>query len=1239
MNPLKSLSLSFICALLMLASAFFTYPTDRAHAFGVGLSASGLTLSAGTCNFGVSATNTIVLSSIWLFVERGLNRATPQGRYYQKVVAGVDIVLGVPAIDVNFLQTECGLTNVSITKNEANGVSYSSATNYELEFTGQEGGVWKRWHGRIFASTASTVPQLTMNKVDFVPQAPTVLSIERQGAATLGAGATPAFTVTFSKPVINVGANDFVISGPAPVAVDTVSSNAAGDVWTVEIAGAGLANYSGSLGISINPAATINAVDNGVLLDSTIVPPVNETFTIDSHAPSATILHIASNNPASSLAKAGDQITLSMVFNEPLASAPTVTIGGMAAIVSAGAPGNYTATVTVSLATPEGLQAISISGIVDLLGNSAPVVTATTNSSTVSVDTTPPSVTISTAAVAPVSAPFLVNYSFSEPVNGFSGLGIISLLGSLTTAPLDNGDSQNFTSIITPILNPAISIAAGTVSDAAGNLNTVSNTLTLATNVVLGALSSVTIESDSADLGATKARAGDTIRLRFESSVVLRDMPVVTIAGLPASVIDENGMTEFSASVTIGSGAVAQGAVSISVSGLVDLLGNIISAVTSTTDGSSVSIDNILPTATLSTSLAGPINASNPAPFDITVSLNEPVTGLDDTQIFDVQNATLSNLVSISPLEYRVTVTPDGNGNISIGLLGSTLLDLHLNTNILSNIINIILIDNLAPTVTVTTVSGDLSFPEETLDPFDITVTFSEAVFGFTSGSIAVANASASLNTNAPDPQSIFQFTITPDGSGDVTINIAAGIATDNAGNLNLAAAQLTVTMSDSTAPNVTISSDLGSDTMLDSATPFTLTFTFSEPVTGFSHAGLSLSNMNVGAIVPTNEAAGYASIFTAIATPLSQGHLSVGVNGNAAQDASGNFNAASQTFYATYADHAYVQTRTGAVINNFLNRRVKQIAANEPDLSGRLMESGGLGATEKFSYEAKVREGKISASFEGSINRVLERLPPSFGEEDQKHNIWIRGNFSKSSSASANQDFAILYLGVDYRINDNLIVGAITQFDWAQDHYKTDNISASGHGWMVGPYAVIRLADNLVFDGRIAYGKSQNTVNPLGTYVDQYETERLLARGQMTGHFNLGDWTVTPALSMIYIREEQKAYIDDNAILIAPQTVELGQMTFGPSLSREFYMENGIGLSPQVSLKGIWNFKDTGLKNIDDGSALGTDGDKLSARIDAGLSVNFNPNSRLDFSGFYQGIGQSDYQTYGGAIKLNITF
>lgn len=1242
MNPIHTFLQRILILISIVAGCLYLVPT-RAHAFAVGLSASGPTLTAGTCDFRVSATNTIILSSIWLFVENGSDSASPQGSYYQKVVAGVDIVLGVPAIDVAFLQDECGLTNVTITKNEANGISYSSATNYELEFTGQESGAWKIWHGRIFAAAANQVPQLTMTKTDFVPTAPSVVSIERQGSATLGAGQTPIFTVTFDEPVTNVSADDFLLSGPSPVAVSAVSANGSSDVWTVEIAGAGLANYNGTLGITVSPGATINALDNGVLLDSGIAPLVNETYTIDTSAPALTTLHMASNNTAPSLAKAGDEITAYIVFAEPLVSAPTVTIGGVIATVNAGAPGNYTATVNVTVGTTEGPQPINVSGISDLYGNIGAAISATTNSSSVSVDVTPPSVTITTSAIPPVNGLFSVNYNFSEPVTGFSGLGVISLLGGLTTLPVDSGDGQTFTSLITPILDPVISVAAGVVSDAAGNLNIVSNTLNVATDLIASALVLVSVESDSADLGGTKARAGDTITVNFQSNVELRDMPVVTIAGLPATVVNESGMTEFSASVLIGSGAVAQGNVAISISGLVDLLDDIIAAVTATTDSSSVSIDNILPVATLSSAIAGPVNANNLSPFDVTVALNEPISGLNDLSKFEVQNATLSNLTQISALEYSVTLTPDGNGNISLGLLGNTLLDLHLNTNLLSNILNILLIDNLAPSVAVTTISGSQTFPQSTLDPFDIQVDFSEPVFGFTLGDLSLTNAAAAqIGSPSHDPQGTFQFTVTPDGNGDVTINLAAGSATDSAGNPNIAAATLTIQMSDNTSPSVSVTSDLNANGVVQQLAPFTVTLTFSEPVAGFDNADLAQTNVNIGAITPTNVIAEFASIFTAQATPVTHGNISISVNGNVAQDASGNFNTASQTFYAMFVDQDYVQTRTGAVINNFLNRRVKNMAANQPDLSGRLSDQGGLGASENFSYAAKVREGEISASFEGSINRLLKALPESFGEEDEqrsKHNLWVRGSFSQSSSTGVFQDFGILHFGADYRLNNNVLVGALAQFDWASEQFGNEGISASGQGWMVGPYAVIRLADNIIFDGRVTYGQSENMVSPYGTYEDRFQTERLLFHGQLTGNFDLGGWTVTPALSMTYIRENQKAYIDTNDVLIGPQIVELGSLKFGPSFSRHFYSDNGVRLSPHLSLKGIWNFKDTGIQNIENGIVTTDNKEQLHARIDAGLDIRFNQKNQLDLSAFYEGIGQADNEIYGGAVKLRIPF
>ena len=73
-----------------------------------------------------------------------------------------------------------------------------------------------------------------------------------------------------------------------------------------------------------------------------------------------------------------------------------------------------------------------------------------------------------------------------------------------------------------------------------------------------------------------------------------------------------------------------------------------------------------------------------------------------------------------------------------------------------------------------------------------------------------------------------------------VTVDVAAGVAHDSAGtNLNTAAAQLTRNY-DYTAPTVTLNSTAPNPT---NVSPIPVTITFSEPVTGFGIAGITVTN------------------------------------------------------------------------------------------------------------------------------------------------------------------------------------------------------------------------------------------------------------------------------------------------------------------------------------------------------------------------------------------------------------
>jgi gliding motility-associated-like protein len=124
----------------------------------------------------------------------------------------------------------------------------------------------------------------------------------------------------------------------------------------------------------------------------------SSSVTYDKTIPTLTAVTIASNNTTTSKAKVGDIVTLNFTASETVAI-PTVTIGGTAAIPTNSGGNNWTATQTAAIGTPEGILTFNIA-FSDLAGNAGTPVTATTNSSSVTVDRTAPAAPTGLAATA-----------------------------------------------------------------------------------------------------------------------------------------------------------------------------------------------------------------------------------------------------------------------------------------------------------------------------------------------------------------------------------------------------------------------------------------------------------------------------------------------------------------------------------------------------------------------------------------------------------------------------------------------------------------------------------------------------------------------------------------------------------------------------------------------------------------------------------------------------------------------
>ena len=148
-----------------------------------------------------------------------------------------------------------------------------------------------------------------------------------------------------------------------------------------------------------------------------------------------------------------------------------------------------------------------------------------------------------------------------------------------------------------------------------------------------------------------------------------------------------------------------------------------------------------------------------------------------------VGNGAVSNFAASSGTKYSFDVTPLVDGEVTVQLVDGVAADLAGNLNPASNVLSITA-DLIELTVDLST--GAYS---PVVDTFKVTAIFSQSVTGFESSDVTLSNGVLTNfdSTSAPT----YTFDVTPQASGDVTVDIAAGVAEGTSGDFNVAAEQL----------------------------------------------------------------------------------------------------------------------------------------------------------------------------------------------------------------------------------------------------------------------------------------------------------------------------------------------------------------------------------------------------------------------------------------------------------------
>ncbi len=464
------------------------------------------------------------------------------------------------------------------------------------------------------------------------------------------------------------------------------------------------------------------------------------------------------------------------------------------------------------------------------------------------VDKEQPTATL-TAPTTTQKGPFSVTATFSEVCNGLTAQGLATTNGSVSNI-VQSPDKTSYTATVTPAADgkTTITVSAGACKDLSGNATKAS-----AVASVVADITPPTVVVS----GPTAPQDGVfQLTIQFSEAVTGFSQSDVKVTNSYLSSFAQVNSSKWTVNVTpLKDGAVTA---QINAASLTDAVG----LPNKASNVYSVAIDMTAPLG----KILGPLEPQK-GPFAVTIDFGSEVTGfsLDGVK---VTNGTAAQFADKGNGLFTVTITPTAGPDLTIQIPAGVAKDAAGNANKLTSATFVV--DLQAP---VAAISGPSTAQGGS---FAVTIDFGEPVVGFEANELQVGNGSASGFVDNGD--GTFGATITPKADGKVTLAVAAGAASDLAGNTSKEAAPFEV-LADLTVPTPKLSGP----TSVQKG-PFEVVVDFGEAVSGFG-----LDDVGVIAGTASSLADKGAGKFTFTVTPTADGQVSVAVADAAASDAAGN--------------------------------------------------------------------------------------------------------------------------------------------------------------------------------------------------------------------------------------------------------------------------------------------------------------------------------------------------------------
>jgi len=144
-----------------------------------------------------------------------------------------------------------------------------------------------------------------------------------------------------------------------------------------------------------------------------------------------------------------------------------------------------------------------------------------------------------------------------------------------------------------------------------------------------------------------------------------------------------------------------------------------------------------------------------------------------------------------------------------------------------------------------------------------------------------------------------------------------------------------------------------------------------------------------------------------------------------------------------------------------------------------------------------------------------------------------------------------LMLIGLDYRVNKNLLLGMAIGYEWTELGTVFNNGSMESDGFTISPYAAYLINDSFSIDLLVSYSDlAYDTERTFTGVYGGYDADHFMVSSNLNYYYLVGNWCLNARLGYMYAEEDADGFTETDGTRIRQKDTDLGEIQFGGQAS-----------------------------------------------------------------------------------------